>query len=181
MNVQNTHVKEKIGKLLKIVLGYYGKEVALSSTQYFSFDEITDKENSVDGKYNYQIQYGFPQSGCVIMKFGYSEESNSLSIYEVSVFASMADKEFAVANFASQSNFAELGISANFGLDMNTKKHTSLEEIEQNPNALKVLDMAINDLGQAEILGECRVEVPVGSNRIPVSNAINKPLNKGRK
>ena len=30
MNVQNTHVKEKIGKLLKIVLGYYGKEVALS-------------------------------------------------------------------------------------------------------------------------------------------------------
>ena len=181
MEAQNTQTKEKMGKLLKIALSYYGKEISLPSTQLFSFDQINAKENSIEGKYNYQIQYGFPQSGCVIMGFSYFEESNSFSIDKISVHAPTADKEFIVANFAPQSGFGGLSISANFGLDMDTKEHTSSVEIEQNPNALKMLDMAINDLGQAEILGECRVAVPMGSDRIPLCNTIDKPLNKGKR
>ena len=181
MEAQNTQAKEKIGKLLKIALAYYGKEISLPSTQLFTFDQINDEENSIEGKYNYHIQYGFPQSGCVSMKFSYLEENNSFSINKISVYAPTADKEFVVTNFAPQSDFGAISVSANFGLDMDTKEHTSSVEIEQNPNALKMLDMAINDLSQAEILGECRAEVPIGSDRIPLCNTTNKPLNKGKR
>ena len=45
MEAQNTKTKEKIGKLLKIALAYYGKEISLPSTQLFSFDQINDEEN----------------------------------------------------------------------------------------------------------------------------------------
>ena len=91
------------------------------------------------------------------MKFSYLEENNSFSIDKISVYAPTADKEFVVANFAPQSDFGAISVSANFGLDMDTNEHVSSVEIEQNPNALKMLDMAIIDLSQAEILGECIV------------------------
>ena len=179
MEAKNNQTKEKIGKLLKIALAYYGKEISLPTTQHFSFDQINDEKNSIEGKYDYHIQYGFPQSGSVSMGFSYLEDSNSFSINKISVYAPPADKEFVVANFAPQSDFGAISVSANFGLDMNTIEHTSSGEIEQNPNAQKMLDMAINDLSQAEILGECRVAVPIGSDRIPLCNTTNKPLNKG--
>lgn len=181
MEAQNTQAKEKMSKLLKIALAYYGKEISLPSTQLFSFDQINDEESSIKGKYNYHIQYGFPQSGCVSMRFSYLEESNSFSISKISVYAPPADKEFVVANFAPQSDFGAISVSANFGLDMDTKKHTSSIEIEQNPNALKMLDMAISDLSQAEVLGECGAVVPIGSDRIPLCITTNKPLNKEKK
>lgn len=174
--------KEKMSKLFRLALSTYGKEISLSSVQHFSFDKIKNEENLIEGKHNYHIQYGFPQSGCISIKFSYLEASKTFSIDEFEVYAPPADKIFAVANFSPQSdNFGEFSIRANFGIDMNTKKHTSLVEVESNPNALKILDMAINDLKQAKILGECRVAVPIGSDRIPVCDAINQPLNEAKR
>lgn len=115
------------------------------------------------------------------MEFSYLEENNSFSIDKISVYAPTSDKEFIIANFAPQYEVNELSINANFGLDMDTKKHTSSIDIEQNPNALKMLDMAINDLSQAEIIGECREAVPIGSDRIPLCNSTNRPLNQRKR
>lgn len=71
-------------------------------------------------------------------------------------------------------------VSANFGIDMETTKHTTTEEIADNPNALSMLDFANNDLGKAEVLGECYLMVPEGSKRIPITNSKSKHLNKER-
>ena len=84
-------------------------------------------------------------------------------------------------NFVPQVNIDELGISANFGLDIDTKEHTSSIEIEQNPNALKMLDMAINDLSQAKILGKCCLEVSKDSDAIPLCYVRNEIINKEKR
>lgn len=179
MEVQGT--KTKVIKLLKLAFSYYGKEILLPSKQYFNFIQINDQENSIKGKYDYQIQYGFPQSGSVIIKFSYFQKEHSFSVDKISVFAPSADKLFDVVNFVPQVNIDELGISANFGLDIDTKEHTSSIEIEQNPNALKMLDMAINDLSQATILGKCCLEVSEDSDTIPLCYVRNEIINKEKR
>lgn len=54
------------------------------------------------------------------------------------------------------------------------------KEIADNPNALSMLDFANNDLGKAEVLGECYLMVPEGSKKIPITNSKSKYLNKER-
>ena len=173
--------REKITDFLRKSIKYYGKEIALDSNQHFSINQICNDENLQNGIYDYQIQYGFPQSGCITMEFSFNEKSKSFSIDKATVYAPPADKEFIVANFAPQTDFDELSVRANFGLDMDTKKHTSSAEISQNPNALNMLDFAIGDLEKAEVLGECRLAVPAGSERIPLCHSTNKSLNKGKR
>ena len=173
-----TQIQEKITDFWRKSFKFFGKEIALDSNQHFGIDQIRNDENLQKGIYDYKVQYGFPQSGCITLDFSFIEEDKSFSIDKITVYAPPADKEFIVANFAPQAGFDELSISANFGLDMGTKEHTCCTEIFQNPNALKLLDFAIEDLTKAEILGECRLEVPIGSKRIPVCHSTNKPLNK---
>ena len=180
MEDKMNQVNEKINKFFYKAFEYYGKEIALESNQYFSIDQIVDEEKQQQGEYQYRIQYGYPSSGCVSMKFCYSEKNDSGSITEVTVDAPPADKEMIIATFAPQSQINGIKISANFGLDMGTVQHKSLSAIANNPNALKMIDIAISDLCQAEILGECGIVVPADSNLIPCSNSTNKPYNKGK-
>ena len=63
---------------------------------------------------------------------------------------------------------------------MGTQEHSSIQEIEENPNALKMLDIAISDLNQAQVLGECRIAVPEGSDRIPCCNSTHISNEKGK-
>lgn len=171
---------QKIDSFFRTAMKYYGKEIALPSNQHFSIDQVVDEEKDKDGEYNYMIQYGFPQSGCVSMDFGYSQESNSFSIKGISVFAPPTGENIVMANFAPQAKVGDIGISVNFGLDTGTQKHSKLSEIEENPNALKILDIAISDLDKAQVLGECREEVPVGSTRIPCCNSTRFSNEKGK-
>ncbi len=173
-------MREKITDFWRKSFKYYGKEIALDSNQHFSIDQICNDENLQNGIYDYQVQYGFPQSGCITLSFSFTEKDKSFSIDKITVYAPPADKEFIVANFAPQT-FGGLSASANFGLDMETKEHTSLAEILQNPNALKMLDFATRDLENAEVLGECRLEALTGSERIPMCHSTNKPQNKGKR
>lgn len=173
--------QEKITDFWRNSFKCFGKEIVLNSNQYFSIDQICNDENLQKGIYNYHVQYGFPQSGCITLDFSFKKEDKSFSIDKITVYAPPADKEFIVANFAPQAVFDELSIRANFGLDMETKEHTSCTEIFQNPNALNLLDFAIGDLKKAEILGECRLEVPIGSKRIPMCHSTNKSLNKEKR
>ena len=171
---------QKINSFFRMAMKYYGKEIVLPSNQHFSIDQVIDEGKDKDGEYNYMIQYGFPQSGCVSMDFGYSQESNSFSINGISVFAPPTGENIIMANFAPQVEAAGVGISVNFGLDIGTQKHSKISEIEENPNALKMLDIAISDLDKAQVLGECRAAVPVGSTRIPCCNSTRFSNEKGK-
>lgn len=169
---------QKIDSFFRTAMKYYGKQIALPSNQHFSIDQVIGKEK--DGEYNYMIQYGFPQSGCVSMDFGYSKESNSFSINGISVFAPPIGEDIIMANFAPQVEAYGVGISVNLGLDIGTQQHTKISEIEENPNALKMLDIAISDLDKAQVLGECRAAVPVGSTRIPCCDSTRFSNEKGK-
>lgn len=172
MEDKNNQASEKITSFLRKSFGYYGKELTLESNQHFGIDQILNKKKQ-QGEYNYHIQYGFPSSGCISINVSYSKESNSFYIDEIAVYALPADKEMVMATFVPQSQVGEINISASFGLDMGTEEHKSISSIAANPNALKMLDIAINDLSQAQILGECSCIVPIGSDRIPCCNSTN--------
>lgn len=176
----DNQASKKLDSFFRTSLKYYGKEIGLTSNQHFSIDQISDPDKEQAGEYRYVIQYGFPQSGCVSLHFGYSQESNSFTVNKVSVYAPPVGENIIMANFAPQTQVGEIGISVNFGIDMGTQEHTSLSEIEANPNALKMLDIATLDLSQAQILGECRVAVPEGSERIPCCDCTHISNTKGK-
>lgn len=167
----NSKVNKGIDNFFRAAIKYYGKEIGLASNQHFSIDKICDIKKEENGEYRYNIQYGFPQSGCVSMDFIYSKKSNLFTVDAISVYAPPAGENITMANFAPQIQTGEIGISINFGMDMGTQEHKSIQEIEENPNALKMLEIATADLNEAQILGNCMLSVPSGSDRIPCCNS----------
>ena len=133
------------------------------------------------GEYRYVIKYGFPQSGCVNMYFNYLQKSNAVTVDKISVYAPPVGKNIIMANFAPQIQIGDIDISMNLGVNSGTQEHTSFTDIDANPNALKILDIAILDLSQAQILGECMVDVPEESNNIPCCDCIHISDTKGKK
>lgn len=180
MTSSDSQSYKKIEQFFKTGLKYYGKEVGLISNQHFSIEQIRDLEKNQEGSYNYMMQYGFPQSGCVSMNFSYFQKTNSFTIDKISVYAPPIGENIMMANFAPQFQEGPVGISVSFGMNIGTQKHTSIREIEENPNALKMLDIAISDLNQAQILGECGLAVPADSDRIPCCNSTHISNNKGK-
>ena len=173
-------IEKKISIFFRTAFKYYGKEIGLTSNQPFFINQLCNPEKEQYGEYNYMIQYGFPQSGCVSLKFQYSQEEKSFTINEVSVYAPPAEENIIMANFATPLQDGPIGVDINFGMDMGTKSHTSIDEIEENPNALKMIELATSDLSKAQILGKCMLEVPEGSDMIPCCNSVHIFNNKGR-
>ena len=64
-------MREKITDFWRKSFKYHGKEIALDSNQHFSIDQICNDENLQNGIYDYQVQYGFPQSGCITLDFSF--------------------------------------------------------------------------------------------------------------
>lgn len=180
MAINDNQASQKIERFFRIALNYYGKEIGLTSNQHFSIDQICDSEKAESGEYSYVIQYGFPPSGCVSMGFSYSQKENAFLADKISVFAPPVGENIIMANFAPRFQDGPISISVNCGMDMGTQEHTSMQEIEENPNALKMLDIAIADLSEAQILGECRTAVPAGSERIPCCSCTRIPNTKGK-
>lgn len=177
---ENSNTLKKIDIFFRTALKYCGKEIGLTSNQIFSIDQIRDSDREQEGEYSYAIQYGFPQSGGISMKFDYSQKLNSFSVDKISVYAPPIGENIIMANFAPQLQEGPIGISVNFGIDMGTQEHSTIQEIEGNPNALKMLDIATSDLNQAQILGECKIAVPEGSDRIPCCNSTHISKDKGK-
>ncbi len=171
---------KKLENFFKTSIKYYGKRISLNSNQHFSIDQLCDLDNNQEENINYVIQYGFPQSGGICMHFTYEKKRNSFTITKVSVYAPAAGKNMVVANFASQSNVGPMNVNINFGLNADTKEHTKLSEIEANPNAMEMIDIAISDLNDAQILGECMLAVPKGSKFIPCCECLNISKTKGK-
>lgn len=176
----NNEASKKIDSFFRTALKYYGKEIGLTSNQIFSIDQICSSDKVQEGEYKYKIQYGFPQSGCVSMNFSYSQKSNSFIIDKISVYAPPIGENIIMANFAPQLQEGPIGINVNFGIDMGTQEHSSIQKIEENPNALKMLDIATSDLNKAQVLGECRTAVPKGSDRIPCCSSTHISKDKGK-
>ncbi len=167
----NSQVLQEVDKFLKTALRYVGKEIGLQSGQYFGIDQIRNEEKEQNNIYGYKIQYGFPQSGCVCLTVDYIPKEKQLEITELEVYAPDAGQDMTIANFAPKTQVAEIGISMNFGMNNGSKPHTGLEEIGRNPNALKMLELATSDLAHAQVLGECCLCVPEGSDYIPCCNS----------
>ena len=175
------NISQKINNFFGTAIKYHGEEIALQSNQYFSIDQIVNDDKEQDGKYDYHIQYGFPQSGCISMKFTYSENENAFSINDISIYVPPANQELIIANYAPEMQFGEMQIQTNIGVDMKTQKYSNLSEIELNPNAIKMLDMAISDLQNALVIGENKQTVSIGSDIIPCCSTVPYPHTSKKK
>ena len=170
------NIAEKIQNFYNVAIKCYGKEIALPSNQYFSMDQIVDEGKEELGKHKFQIQYGFPQSGAIILKFIYNENENSILIDGLTVYAPPEEKELIIANFTPQTQVGEVGIRINTGIDNGTQKYTNSSEMELNPNVFKLFDMAILDMQNVKIMGECREAVAADSPTIPCCNTVSYPV-----
>ena len=180
MVIEDNKAYKKIEKFFKTALKYYGKQIGLNSNQTFTIEQIKSPEKEKVGEYSYTIQYGYPQSGCVSLDFKYSKESNMFTVDKICIYAPPVGKDIVIANFTPQTQIGAVNISANFGIDTGTQKHTDLAQIEANPNAMKMLDIATLDLNDAQILGECTVVVPEENETIPCCDCVPISNTKGK-
>ena len=176
----NDRLLQKIEKFFKTAIKYYGKQIGLNSNQIFTIEQINDAEKEKAGVYSYTIQYGYPQSGCVSLDFRYTKEKNLFTVDKVCIYAPPASKDLVIANFAPQTQIGAVDINVNVGIDNGTLKHSTFSEIEANPNAMKMLDIAILDLNEAQILGECTIVVFEGSKTIPCCESVPISKTKGK-
>lgn len=172
-------IEELMTLFLRTSLAFMGKEICLPSNQYFGIEQIVDEEKNTQEIYEYAIQYGFPQSGCISTRISYSKQKKSIEVNEFEVYAQPADEQIMMSNFVPEEKIDEINIKVHFGADIGTIQHSTPDEIDANPNAVKTIKIAINDLSKAEILGECLLDVPVGSDRIPCTSSTTKPRKLG--
>lgn len=111
------------------------------------------------------------------MKFTFTEDEG-FSIDEVTVYTQEPNQELTSINFISGSQDGEASVTLRSGLLCNTKQYTN-GDIKTNPNAIKFLELALQDLEKAEILGECRMFVSEGSTIIPCTNSRPKSDDMG--
>lgn len=170
---ENNETSKKIQDFFRAAIKYWGKEISLPSNQFFSVDQIRGEDRCT-------IQYGYPQSGGVILDFVLPQGTKPIIIDKISVFAPPIGADISMANFASQLQEGSIGISVNLGMNMGTQEHSSIQNIGENPNALNILDIAADDLNHAEVLGEFRAAVPEESDRIPWCNSTQISKEKGK-
>ena len=151
-------------------MSYYGKEVALTSNQYFGIDQLVGNPNDLIGDIQYKIQYGYPQSGCVSMNVNYSQVFGRFRISGVEVYAPPKDMDFVLASAIPETNLEELSINYDFGVPNGSVLH-KLDDIMDNPNAVKMLEYATADLATAEVLGPCHEYADEGSDRVPITTS----------
>lgn len=171
-------VINKINEFFRASLKCYGKEVGLYSNQFFGIDQIREADCPEDVT-KFAVQYGFPQSGCVFLNFSYSKGTHEFVLADISVYAPDDSKELVLANIDTQSSIMEeVSAEVKTGIDMETIERAGIAAISQSVNAMGMLDLAIADLQKAEILGECMLNVPADSDRIPCcdSHQINNDM-----
>jgi len=174
--------EKKAEQFLRNSLKFLDKEIAIPSNQFFSITELAEERDSLNHKSVFEIQYGFPSSGAVFLRviLDASKEKLHAIITDFTVHTQPANKSLIVANYSSQSSagLPELGASIKFGFDTNTVEHENYEKIDKNPNALQMIDLAIDDLNNAIVLGECRMCYETKTNHIACCNTVPYSQNK---
>ena len=142
------------------------KEIGLYQTSHF--DYVGDKQDET-GEF-YHIQYGWPQSGCVWVKFAITNDKKVLdksllcwpeneygfapAIVSCCINTQPKGKQLMMGNFAPKNEIMPgLSINIDFGIDTGTERFSTLEEIGNNLNAIRLLEIATGDLKNAEIYG----------------------------
>lgn len=164
----NKSAGQALAEFVNVAIGYIGKEIKLLPTEYFSIEyNITNEEMPM-----YQFQYGFPQSGCVSLSI-ISEGEYQGKVSKVLVTAPSADREFVSVVVNNDKDLVEgLNVGLKFGVDMNFDKHTNFAEIEENPNAIKMIELATRGLSKAVVLGESQDVVAKGSKFLPAGRSV---------
>lgn len=170
--MESVDITYKILEFFKAGMQYYGKEIALSSYQYFGINHIKDEVD--DDDFHFTMQYGYPQSGSIFISFRLPKGTNNLLIDSVDIYALDENEKFTLGIYAPELQVGETNMSFHFGLDMHTTHYSSIDEIGDNPNAYHLIEYALKDLIDAEILGECTDEVPDDSTIIPCCSSTMK-------
>ena len=169
-------VLKQLNEFIYTSLNFYGKEIAIDSRQLFTIEQVVNDDDLKNGIYHFSIQYGYPQSGCVSVDVCCND--SSINVEDFCVYATPEKDDNLSVVYDSQpissSILPEMSISVNFGALLNTVEHKTIHDISMNKNAIAMLNNAVNDLQNAEILGECRAHVLMGSDRIPVCNSVSK-------
>ena len=173
------------------------KEIGLRNTSNFDYIGLKSDET---GSY-YNIQYGWPQSGCVSVSFAMTndkavldksllrwpadEDGYSPAILSCSVNTQPEGEQIIMANFAPKTKtMPELSINIDFGINTGTEEYTTLEEIGNNPNAIKLLGIAADDLERAEVYGDFDYRTVICSDGTvqlcQASKAEPKEMNRGK-
>lgn len=168
-DMNNNIIEQKITELARIALTYRGKEIAIESNQDFSiFSQYKDNV-----MYAYNIQYGFPNSGSIHIILRKLEEKKGLFITNFTIYAAKAEKDVFPETFREEKKLGTIEGTATItfkgGIDNFTQCYemTDIEAMKSNPNVLELLDMALDDMYSAKILGECCVYVPANSDFVP--------------
>lgn len=142
--INTTEVYNKIIYFFKIAFINFGKEVTIPSNDFFVINQISDSEKETLGEYNYYIQYGFFNSGCICLNLSYFLKSNEVKLNTISIFAPSKEK----ANLMLQED------DNTFTSNVEIKKYDTINAIAANPKAIEILDSAITNLSQTIVLGE---------------------------
>ena len=164
---------DKTKEFFKTSMQFFGKEIEVPSGQYFCIDRIIDPDDL--SKIYMQIQYGFSQSGCVNMGCELDQKNMAARIKEFTIYAPPEGEDIVMINYTPEVDFWDVGITMDVGLNTGAIKHSTSEEILRNPNAIRMLDTAINDISKAQIIGECKADVVEGSLRIPCCESKRRP------
>lgn len=173
------------------------KEIGLHQTSHF--DYIGKKQDETGDYYN--IQYGWPQSGCVSVSFAITNDKDVLeqsllswpanehgyapAIVSCSINTQPKGEQIMMANFAPKNEIMPgLSINVDFGIDTGTEEFTTLEEIGNNPNAIRLLEIATGDLKTAEVYGDFDYRTVFCSDGsvqfCQASKAAPKGINRGK-
>jgi hypothetical protein len=159
-------INDGIIEFVRSACRFIGYEISLPTNQYFGIMQKLD-ENSE--KIEYMIQFGFPQSGAVIAEIEYIENETAVNITKLKVFTQPPTSKNAImSTINQQEEDDEINVRFQMGMDTGTKEYQTMAEIASNPNAIQMIRLANATLKKAEILGECNVNVPIGSKSLPV-------------
>ena len=162
-------------KLLDIVKHYVYKDISLESNAFFEIHQLysDDSVESQDTE-RFEVQYGYPLSGSVCINFDLNFSEKTLCLTGIEVYTQPEDEEFVMASYASSKQFGEVTIKTRGCLDTGTERYRGSSEIDKNPNALLMIDTAIEDLEKAKVLGPTSRSDIVGLPYIVVSSSVSK-------
>ena len=119
-------VEQKMIEFFYISTNYIGKEIILSSNNIFKIDEINIDNKELDN-FKYNIKYGNYNDGFIELFYNYNSTTNSFFISAFLIYIKNAN-----------------------GYD----RYDTIYKISNNKEAFNFLDSSVDDLKNANILGD---------------------------
>ena len=85
-------LEQRLEEFFSIAINYFGFEIALPLNQHFSINQFFNDDEE-DATYSFRIQYGYPQTGCIIMDSTYVLDEDEYYIEEYNSLTEFAQHE----------------------------------------------------------------------------------------